>query len=75
MHGDVNQRQPKQNDQCYKILGEWRMILAMTRDIRKTKMKEKYFNRGSSDCNNSEREADQKLCFLPGFPTWATPKG
>lgn len=45
------------------------MILAMTRDIRKTKMKEKYFNRGSSDCNNSEREADQKLCFLPGFPT------
>ena len=47
MHGDVNQRQPKQNDQCYKIHGEWRMILAMTRGIRKTKMKEKYFNRGS----------------------------
>ena len=63
MHGDVNQRQPKQDDQCYKIHGEWIMILAMTRGIRKTRMKEKYFNRGSSDCNNSRSMADY-LCLF-----------
>ena len=34
----------------------------ITRGIRKTKMKEKYFNRGSRDCNNSEREANY-VCF------------
>ena len=38
------------------------MIFAVTIDIRKTKRKEKYFNRGSSDCNNSESEADY-VCF------------
>lgn len=38
------------------------MIFAITIDIRKTKRKEKYFNRGSSDCNNSESEADY-VCF------------
>ena len=38
------------------------MIFAVTIDIRKTKRKEKYFNRGSSDCNNSESEADC-VCF------------
>ena len=40
---------------------DW-MIFAVTIDIRKTKRKEKYFNRGSSDCNNSESEADY-VCF------------
>lgn len=38
------------------------MIFAATIDIRKTKRKEKYFNRGGSDCNNSESEADY-VCF------------
>ena len=38
------------------------MIFAVTIDIRKTKRKEKYFNRGSSDCNNGESEADY-VCF------------
>ena len=38
------------------------MIFAVTIDIRKTKRKEKYFNRGSSDCNNSKSEADH-VCF------------
>ena len=39
------------------------MILGMTRGIRKTKMKEEYFNRGSSDCNNSKSTADY-LCLF-----------
>ena len=56
VNGDVNQRQPKEDDQCYKIHGEWRMILNITRGIRKTKMKEKYFIRGSSDCNIKQRK-------------------
>ena len=38
------------------------MIFAVTIDIRKTKRKEKYFNRGGSDCNNSKSEADY-VCF------------
>ena len=38
------------------------MIFAVTIDIRKTKRKEKYFNRGSSDCHNGESEADY-VCF------------
>ena len=40
---------------------DW-IIFAVTIDIRKTKRKEKYFNRGSSDCNNSKSEADH-VCF------------
>ena len=42
------------------------MILNITRGIRKTKMKEKCFNRGSSDCNNSKSTAD--YVFLTRFP-------
>ena len=38
------------------------MIFAVTIDIRNMKRKEKYFNRGGSDCNNSESEADY-VCF------------